>query len=196
MTTETVFTSRLTGRRLLDSDGLVIGRIKDVVLVPASGEDPPRAIGLVVTLHRRQIFVSLSRVAEMSLDGVSLEGSSVDLGRFSRRVGEILASELYDRRVDGDIVLDVGIARSADRVGWEVSALAMGQRRGLLRQPSEVVPWSKHRELFDSGVSSSERSDCRAGRDRLSAGTKAPARDVVPGGSWVGVSGSLRHAVT
>jgi CBS domain-containing protein len=154
MTAETVFTSRLTGRRLLDRDGLVIGRIKDVVLVPASEEDPPRAIGLVVTLHRRQIFVSLGRVAEMSVDGVSLEGSSVDLGRFSRRAGEILASELYDRKVDGETVLDVGIVRSAGRAGWEVSALAMGQRRGLLRQPTHVVPWNKHRGLFDSGVSS------------------------------------------
>lgn len=154
MTPETVFTSRLTGRRLLDSEGLVIGRVKDVVLWPASGVDSPLAIGLVVTLHRRQIFVSLSRVAEMSVDGVSLEGSSVDLGRFSRRVGEILASELYDRKVEGGIVLDVGIARSADRGGWEVSTLAIGQRRGLLRQPLDVVPWSKYRDLFDSGVSS------------------------------------------
>jgi CBS domain-containing protein len=154
MTTETVFTSRLAGRRLLDGEGLVIGRVTDVVVVPASGGDPPRATGLVVTLHRRQIFVSLGRVAEVSVDGVSLEGSSVDLGRFIRRAGEILASELYDRRVDGGIVLDVGIARSADRVGWEVSALAIGLRRGLLRQPSEVVSWSKYRELFDSGVSS------------------------------------------
>lgn len=154
MTPDTVFTSRLTGRRLLDSEGLVIGRVKDVVLMSASGTDPPRATGLVVTLHRRQIFVSLGRVAEMSVDGVSLEGSSVDLSRFTRWAGEILASELYDRRVDDGLVLDVGIARSADGVGWEVSALAIGQRRGLLRQPSAVVPWSKHRELFDSGVSS------------------------------------------
>lgn len=154
MTPETVFTSRLTGRRLLDSEGLVIGRVRDVVLLSSSGTDPPRATGLVVTLHRRQIFVSLARVAEMSVDGVSLEGSSVDLGRFSRRAGEILASELYDRSVDGGIVLDIGIARSPDRAGWEVSTLAIGQRRGLLRQPSDVVPWNKHRELFESGVSS------------------------------------------
>src|SRR5215472_3946663 len=129
MTAETVFTSRLTGRRLLDSEGLVIGRVKDVVLAPASGLDAPRAIGLVVTLSRRQIFVSLGRVAEVSVDGVSLAGSSVDLGRFSRRAGEILASELYDRKVDGEVVLDVGIIRSPGRSGWEVSALALGQRR-------------------------------------------------------------------
>lgn len=154
MTPETVFTSRLTGRRLLDSEGLVIGRVKDVVLAPAYGVDPPSAIGLVVTLHRRQIFVSLGRVAEVSVDGISLEGSSVDLGRFRRWAGEILASELYDRKVDGGVVLDIGIVRSADGVGWELATLAIGQRRGLLRQPSVVVPWIKHRELFDAGVSS------------------------------------------
>jgi CBS domain-containing protein len=154
MTPETVFTSRLTGRRLLDSEGLVIGRVKDVVLVPASGTDPPRAIGLVVTLHRRQIFVSLGRVTEVSVDGISLDGSSVDLGRFSRRAGEMLASELYDRSVDGGMVLDIGIVQSPDRLGWEVTELAIGQRRGLLRQPGDVVPWSKHRELFESGLSS------------------------------------------
>lgn len=154
MTPETVFTSRLTGRRLLDSEGLVIGRVKDVVLAPAYGVDPPSAIGLVVTLHRRQIFVSLGRVAEVSVDGISLEGSSVDLGRFRRWAGEILASELYDRKVDGGVVLDIGIVRSADGVGWELATLAVGQRRGLLRQPSVVVPWIKHRELFDTGVSS------------------------------------------
>jgi CBS domain-containing protein len=154
MTPETVFTSRLTGRRLLDSEGLVIGRVKDVVLAPANGVDPPRAIGLVVALQRRQIFVSLGRVAEVSVDGVALNGSSVDLGRFSPRAGEILASELYDRKVDGGVVLDVGIARSADRGRWEVSVLAIGQRRGLLRQPSDLVPWNKYREQFESGVSS------------------------------------------
>ena len=79
MTPETIFTSRLTGRRLLDSEGLAIGRVKDVVLMSASGADPPRATGLVVTLHRRQIFVSLDRVAETSVDGVLLAGSSPSL---------------------------------------------------------------------------------------------------------------------
>jgi CBS domain-containing protein len=152
LTPAPVFTSRLSGRRLLDSDGLSIGRVRDVVLLQAVAEDAPRALGLVVMLQRRQIFVSLGRVAEMSLDGVSLDGSSVDLGRFSRRTGEILASELYDKAAGTGVVLDVGIAPAeTGRRGWEVTVLAIGQRRGLRRHPGSIVPWDKYRELFDPG---------------------------------------------
>lgn len=152
MTAELIFTSRLSGRRLLDSEGLSIGRVTDVVILQATAADPPRALGLVATLQRRQIFVNLGRVAELSVDGVSLDGSSVDLGRFSRRPGEILASEIYDKPAGSGVVLDVGITPAASGRGvWEVSVLAIGQRRGLLRHPGAIVPWDKHRELFDSG---------------------------------------------
>ena len=147
-----IFTSRLSGRRLLDSEGLSIGRVTDVVILQATATDPPRALGLVATLQRRQIFVNLGRVAELSVDGVSLDGSSVDLGRFSRRPGEILASEIYDKPAGSGVVLDVGITPATSGRGvWEVSALAIGQRRGLLRHPGAIVPWDEHRELFDAG---------------------------------------------
>ncbi len=91
----------------------------------------------------------------MSVDGVSLDGSSVDLGRFSSRPGEILASQIYDKPAGEGVVLDIGISPAAagppGRGRWEVSVLAIGQRRGLLRHPGTIVPWDKHRELFDSG---------------------------------------------
>ena len=152
MTDAPVFTSRLSGRRLLDADGLAIGRVRDVVLLQAAPGDPPRATGLVVTVQRRHIFVSLGRVGEMSLDGVTLDGSSVDLGRFSQRTGEILASSLYDKPAGNGVVLDVGISQSArSRAGWEVTVLAVGQRRGLLRHAGSIVPWDKYPELFELG---------------------------------------------
>jgi hypothetical protein len=88
------FTSRLTGRPLLDSEGLTIGRIRDVVILPAAGGEPPRALGLVVTLQRRRIFVNLGRITEVSIDGAHLHGGTVDLDRFTQQTGEILASEL------------------------------------------------------------------------------------------------------
>lgn len=150
MTEGLVFTSRLSGRRLLSDEGLSIGRVRDVVILQASGGEPPRALGLVVTVQRRNIFVSLGRVAEMSVDGVRLDGSSVDLGRFSQRTGEILASSIYHKRAGSGTVLDVGISRSSKgRRGWEVSVLAIGQRRGLLRQAGTVVPWDQYPELFE-----------------------------------------------
>jgi CBS domain-containing protein len=151
VTSEPVFTSRLAGRRVLDAEGMSIGRVHDVVLLAAAGSDPPRALGLVTAVQRRQIFVSLGRVAEISVDGVTLDGSSVDLGRFAQRAGELLASDLYEKPAGNGVVLDVGIVPAAGRRGWEVSVLAVGQRRGLRRQPSTIVPWDKYRGLFQVG---------------------------------------------
>jgi CBS domain-containing protein len=149
-----VFSSRLSGRQLLDGDGMAIGRIRDVVILPTAAGDPPWVLGLVVTLQRRHIFVNLGRVAEISIDGAHLRGGTVDLRRFSRRTGEILASELYGQPAGGGRVLDVGIVPSERRRGgWEVSVLAIGQGRGLgLRSSVTIVPWDKHPELFKAGA--------------------------------------------
>ena len=153
MTEGPVFTSRLSGRQLLDSDGLAIGRIRDVVILPTAGSEPPWVLGLVVTLQRRHIFVNLGRVAEISVDGAHLRGGTVDLRRFSRRTGEILASELYGQPADEGRVLDVGIMPSQrPGGGWEVSSLAISQGRSLgLRNNPVIVPWDKHPELFKAG---------------------------------------------
>jgi CBS domain-containing protein len=152
-TTSPVFTSRLTGRQLLDSDGLAVGRVRDVVILPTAGGEPPWVLGVVVTLQRRRIFVNLGRLAEISISGVYLRGGTVDLRRFSPRTGEILASGLYGRSVgNGAVVLDVGITRSESRRGgWEVSGLAVGPGRGLRHHSTTVVPWDKHPELFKAG---------------------------------------------
>jgi len=147
-----VFTSRLRGRPLLDSEGLTIGRIRDVVILPAPVGEPPRALGLVVTLQRRRIFVNLGGIAEISIDGAHLSGGTVDLDRFTRRTGEILASELVGKQTSDGTVVDVAIVpREQRRVGWEVSALAIAHGRGLRHRRTMIVPWHKYPELFHSG---------------------------------------------
>jgi CBS domain-containing protein len=155
MTEGPVFTSRLSGRPLLDSDGLAVGRIRDVVILPTAGGEPPWVTGLVVTWQRRQIFVNLGRVAEISIDGVHLRGGSVDLRRFSQRTGEILASGLYGQPAGNGTVLDVGIVPSEHRRGWEVSVLAVGQSRilglGVRHHSTTIEPWDKYPELFKAG---------------------------------------------
>jgi CBS domain-containing protein len=152
MPQDQVFTSRLRGRPLLDSDGLTIGRIRDVVILPASGSEPPRALGLVVTLQRRRIFVNLNAIAEISVDGAHLSGGTVDLDRFTRRTGEILASELYGKQTADGTVADVAIAPvERRRGGWEVSALAVAHGRGLRHRRTAIVPWDKYPELFHAG---------------------------------------------
>jgi len=156
MTEGPVFTSRLSGRPLLDSDDLAVGRIRDVVILPTAGGEPPWVTGLVVTWQRRQIFVNLGRVAEISIDGVHLRGGSVDLRRFSRRTGEIVATELYGQPAGTGTVLDVGIVPSEHRrAGWEVSVLAVGQGRilglGVRHHSTTIEPWDKYPELFKAG---------------------------------------------
>src|SRR6516165_11877303 len=112
MTGHQVFTSRLRGRPLLDKEDLTIGRIRDVVILPGAGKEPPRALGLVVLLQRRRIFVNLGQITEISIDGAHLPGGTVDLERFTRRAGEILASELYGRHTDSGNIVDVAIVRT------------------------------------------------------------------------------------
>ena len=150
-----VFTARLTGRPLLDSDGRAIGRVRDVVIWPVAGAEPPRALGLVVSLRRRTIFVPFSRIREVSAEGAQLLGGAVDLDPFSQRAGEILASSLYGRRTAVGTVADVAIVhRELARSRWQVTSLAIskGSRLiGLRGHGPEIVPWQECRELFEPG---------------------------------------------
>jgi CBS domain-containing protein len=156
-----VFTSRLRGRALLDREGLVIGRVRDVVILPSAGEDPPQALGLVVQLRRRRIFVSLTRIGEISVDGAHLLGGTVDLDGFTQRTGELLASSLYGRRIPAGTVVDVAIVPSAlRRSGWEVSAIAVNRDHVLRRDPL-VVPWEQGSELFDPGPLAEQLAELR-----------------------------------
>ena len=162
MTGQQVFTSRLMGRPLLDTEGLIIGRIRDVVILPSAGKEPPRALGLVVTLQRRRIFVNLGQITEISVDGAHLRGGSVDLDRFTRRTGEILASELVGQHVEDGTVVDAAIAHSEQlRVGWEVCALAVSHGRSLLHRGPEVVPWDRYPELFKTDPLTEQLAELR-----------------------------------
>lgn len=147
-----VFTSRLNGRPLLDGAGRAIGRVRDVVIWPVAGSEPPRALGLVVGLRRRSIFVPFGRIREVSVDGAHLLGGTVDLDPFTQRTGEILASSLYGRRTPAGAVADVAIAhRERARHSWEVTSLAVSRGRGPRVHGPHIVPWSDCRELFEPG---------------------------------------------
>jgi CBS domain-containing protein len=160
MATEEVFASRLTSRPLLDSEDMSVGRVRDVVVLPSAADEPPRALGLVVTLSRRRIFVNLSAVTEISLDGAHLRGGAVDLRRFTRRTGEILTSELRGKPAGTGTVLDVAIAKTRrGGTDWEVSSLAISQ--GRLRHSPAIVPWDKYPELFKPGALAEQIAELR-----------------------------------
>jgi CBS domain-containing protein len=162
MTGHQVFTSRLKGRPLLDKEDMTIGRIRDVVILPGAAKEPPRALGLVVTLQRRRIFVNLGQIAEISVDGAHLHGGTVDLERFTRRTGEILASEMYGQHAQDVTVVDVAISPSEhQRVGWDVSALAVSRGRSLLHRGPEIVPWDRYPELFKTDPLAEQLAELR-----------------------------------
>ena len=161
MAAQEVFTSRLLGRPLLDSEETPIGRVRDVVLLPAAQGDAPRALGLVVTLQRRRIFVNFGRIAEMSIDGAHLRGGTVDLDHFTRRTGEILVTELYGQPAGAGAVVDVAITPSSTGRGWKVSSLAITRGRGLRLRSTQIVPWSDYPELFKAGTLADQVVDLR-----------------------------------
>jgi CBS domain-containing protein len=157
-----IFTSRLKGRPLLDSEDLLIGRIRDVVILPAADSEPPRALGLVVTLQRRRIFVNLGLITEISVAGAHLRGGNVDLDRFTRRTGEMLASDVYGKRTEAGTVIDVAISPAEQtRVGWQVSAVAIAHGRGLLHRGPTIVPWDQYPELFQADPEAEQLASLR-----------------------------------
>ena len=114
-----------------------------------------------MTLQRRRIFVNFGRIAEMSIDGAHMSGGTVDLDRFTRRTGEILASELYNKPVEQGTVVDVAITPSTTGRGWKVSDLAITRGRGLRLRSTQVVPWDEHPELFQVGALAEQLADLR-----------------------------------
>ncbi|MCW2896338.1 MAG: hypothetical protein QOG28_2341 [Trebonia sp.] len=183
-----MFTARLTGRPLLDSDGRAIGRVRDVVIWPVAGAEPPRALGLVVQLRRRQIFVPFGRIREVSAEGAQLLGGTVDLDPFTKRAGEMLASSLYGRRTAGGTVADVAIAyRELTRDRWEVTALAVTRGRGLRAHGPEIVPWEECRELFEPGPLAEQLTSLR----EMAPADLASAFEALPQAGWSALAAAL-----
>ncbi len=155
MTPERVFAGRLLRLALTDENGVIIGRVEDVVLAPAYGESPPRVLGFVANVQRRRIFVNAGRVGRIGPSGVALRGGSVDLRHFRPRPGELFVSRILGQRVADEIVMDVALQQTHARL-WEVVGVALGSRRALYHRTRRVVDWREARAFFDSGPVAAE----------------------------------------
>lgn len=153
MADELVFVSRIIRLALIDSEGAPLGRVDDVVVVPASRK-APRVLGFVASVQRRRIFINAARVSELGVSGLRLRSGTIDLRHFQLRPGEILAADqIMDKRHGTSVVNDIALRYVEGKLPrWEVAAVALGAPGPLRRRrSSRVVAWNEVAELFDSG---------------------------------------------
>jgi len=74
---------------LLDRAGDRLGRVEDLIVRLADGGYPP-VTGLKARIGGRELFVPVDRIAVLEPGAVRLAGEQLSLGRFERRVGEVL----------------------------------------------------------------------------------------------------------
>jgi CBS domain-containing protein len=77
---------------LLDRAGERLGRVEDLIVRLADGGYPP-VTGLKARIGGRELFVPTDRIATLEPGAVRLSGEKLSLGRFERRVGEVLLNQ-------------------------------------------------------------------------------------------------------
>jgi hypothetical protein len=122
-----VHLSGLLGHQLLSPSGEGVGKVDDVIVRLHGGEYPP-VTGLVAKVGGRQVFIPISRVAELAEERITLAKAKVDLRGFERREGEVLLREdiLGHRLIDvadAELVRAWDVELRATKDGWELSCL-------------------------------------------------------------------------
>ena len=151
MAGDLVYAFRVMRLSLLAPDGVAIGKLDDVVLLPTRGREAPEVIGFVATVQRRRLFVNINRVADLDSDGVRLRSWDLDVNPFKPKSGEILVGRhLIDRKIGDETVSDVALRPAEGRsTKWTVEKVRLARRRPLVRRASyRIVDWDEVPALF------------------------------------------------
>ncbi len=92
MPTPVVHLSSVLRSPLLDRAGDRLGRVEDLIVRLADGGYPP-VTGVKARIGGRELFVPVDRIASLAPGAVRLSGEKLSLGRFERRVGEVLLAQ-------------------------------------------------------------------------------------------------------
>ncbi|HZL47524.1 MAG TPA: CBS domain-containing protein [Solirubrobacteraceae bacterium] len=92
MASPTLHLSTILRSPLLDRAGERLGRVEDLIVRLADGGYPP-VTGLKARIGGRDLFVPTDRIATLEPGAVRLSGEKLSLGRFERRVGEVLLNQ-------------------------------------------------------------------------------------------------------
>jgi CBS domain-containing protein len=129
---------------LLDRAGERLGRVEDLIVRLADGGYPP-VTGLKARIGGRELFVPTDRIATLEPGAVRLSGEKLSLGRFERRVGEVLlgqdvlARKLVNVEADPPSLVTAHEIELASIEGWwrvvGVDHSARARLRRLLPRP-------------------------------------------------------------
>ena len=124
---------------LLDRAGERLGRVEDLIVRLADGGYPP-VTGVRARIGGRELFVPVGMIAELQPGAVRLAGETLSLGKFERRVGEVLlGQDVLGRKlvnVEADpprLVTAHEIELSCIESWWRVVGVDSSQRAQLRR---------------------------------------------------------------
>jgi predicted transcriptional regulator len=135
--------SLVAGGALRDSDGQRLGRVDDLI-VRLGGTGYPPITGLLVTVARRQAYLSSERVANLAPGEAVLSKAKLDLRPFKRRPEEVLLKhDVLDHQlinVEGARLVRANEVELARLEGWwRVVGVDTGPRGGVRRLLPHVL---------------------------------------------------------
>ena len=143
-----VFLARFAGTSVFEPNGDRVGKIRDVVALLRTGNQPPRVVGFVVEVPpKRRIFIPITRISSIDLGVVVITGQ-LNIRRFEPRTIEIqVISELLDKSVQHHHVLHIvdDVAMESDSKGdWYITHLHISPKSRVrkLRAHGKTVAWS------------------------------------------------------
>lgn len=144
-----VFLARFAGTSVFEPNGDRVGKIRDVVALLRTGNQPPRVVGFVVEVPpKRRIFIPITRISSIDLGVVVITGQ-LNIRRFEPRTIEIqVISELLDKSVQHHHALYIvdDVAMESDSKGdWYITHLHISPKSRVrkLRTHGKTVAWSE-----------------------------------------------------
>jgi len=148
----TSYFSALVKNPVLDKSGSQVGRLRDVI-VQLAGGDEPLVTAVVVRFGGTDIFVPAADIRSIEGDQVALSTARLDVRPFSRRAGEVLLKQdvLGHRIIDMERALLVRARDiSLEQTGEEIRAVGLDvtRHRWFHTEPPTSREWGEFNVLI------------------------------------------------
>lgn len=146
-TAKRVFLARFAGTSVFEPNGDRVGKIRDVVALLRTHNEPPRVVGLVVEVPpKRRIFIPFTRISSIDLGVVVITGQ-LNIRRFEPRTNELqVISELIDKSVHhqhATYSVDDVAMESDSKGDWYLTHIHISSKSRVrkLRSHGKTVKW-------------------------------------------------------